>query len=68
MKDLAFLKKWLSSRIDKATFLLISGLWSAGSSVITYYLTDNPVIMAFITTAGNLFIAWLATETSSNEA
>jgi len=59
---MAFLKEY----INKSTFLLIVGVWNSTSVFIgTQY--NNPVVLAFIATLGNLIIAWLGVETGHGE-
>lgn len=60
---MAFLKKW----IDKATFMLISGAWTAVSTAVMTSAALHPVATTLIVSIGNLVIIWIAVETHSSE-
>jgi hypothetical protein len=59
---MAFLKKY----VDKYTFMLISGVWTAVSVYIPSHFAWQADSVALLVTVGNLVIAWLALETTQN--
>jgi predicted tellurium resistance membrane protein TerC len=56
---MAFLKKL----IDKPTYIMIAGVWTAISTFATSYFALNPLVQTVIVTVGNLIIAWVGVET-----
>jgi hypothetical protein len=52
----------LKNIIDKATFLLIVGVWNAVSLFVSHRVNLDPEIVALVVTIGNLIIGWLGLE------
>ena len=59
---MAFLKHY----IDKYTYMLIAGIWSAVASYVTTSVHWSAALITITITVGNLVIAWLALETNAN--
>ena len=57
---------WLKKYIDKYTYMLISGVWTAVVVYIPSHFNWQADSIALLVTVGNAVIAWLALETNQN--
>lgn len=57
---------WLKKIIDKPTFIMIFGIWTAVSLYVTQAISNNLPLTTAIVTIGNLVIAWIGIESQSD--
>ena len=58
---------WLKRYIDKYTYMLISGIWTAVSVYIPSHFSWQADSIALLVTVGNLVIAYIALETNNTK-
>lgn len=57
---------WLKKIIDKPTYVMLAGVWTAVSVYVTQALGNNLPLTTAIVTIGNLVIAWVGIESQSD--